>query len=256
MELLESHLGAVEGFQQFLTVDQTHAYVQALHRSSGGVTRLEEIGTSRAGQPLQMLTVGSGSRQAIVIGMPHPNEPVGTLAALRLAELLVRDTSLRERLGMAWNIVPIADPDGARLNEGWFAGPIDRKTYAAHLHRPPFAEQFEWTFHRSDLEQPGLVALPESSAVMDVIDTLRPELLLSMHNSESGGLYAYVTDTVPDLAPAFGAIRRLTGMPFDLGEPEGARRHDREEDHDRDLHDARDDLRRARACGQDLELLD
>ncbi|MEU3980535.1 hypothetical protein AB0F77_10565 [Streptomyces sp. NPDC026672] len=55
---------------------------------------------------------------------------------------------------------------------------------------------------------------------MAVIDTLRPELLVSMHNSEVGGLYCYVTDTGPALGDGLAETAVATGIPVDHGIPE------------------------------------
>ena len=153
--------------------------------------------------------------------MPHPNEPTGALAALWLAESLARDENMRSDLGLVWHFVPCADPDGARLNESWFSGPFSPAEYAAGVYRPPIDEQFEWTFHRAELDNPGLAAMPESRAVMAVIDALRPELLVSMHNAEDGGLYTFTTDERPELRSGMETISTLTAIPLELGAPDG-----------------------------------
>jgi hypothetical protein len=205
---------------RFLGVAGIDAELHRMASASAGVVRLETIGSARSGHPLQMLSIGSGARHAVVIGMSHPNEPTGSLGALMLTGTLARDDALRRRLGLAWHIVPCGDPDGTRLNEGWFSGPYDYANYARHFYRPPFAEQVEWTFRIPDREKPGLPTLPESRALMAVIDSFKPELLVSMHNAEVGGLFCYVTDPAPDLTEAMVAIREVTQLPAYLGEPE------------------------------------
>src|ERR687896_1136343 len=85
--------------------------------------RLRRIGTSRLGEPLIMLTPGPGPKQALLVGGPHPNEPIGFLTLLHLARRLADDADLRDGMGYAWNLIPCIDPDGARLNEGWYGGP-------------------------------------------------------------------------------------------------------------------------------------
>jgi hypothetical protein len=220
MSSLRERLLAVPAFTAFPGVDAIDAAVLDLHRTFGPVTRLDEVGRSREGAPLRMLSVGTGDRHAQVIGMPHPNEPTGALGALQLARLLATDAGLRSELGLTWHFVACADPDGTRLNEAWFSGPYTFESYASQLYRPPFEEQFEWTFHRADLAEPGLPSLPESEAVMAVIDTLRPELVVSLHNAEHGGAYAYVTDKAPDLLGGMRVVRTVTGIPLELGEPD------------------------------------
>lgn len=201
-----------------------HAIDAALDRvclDSGGRASVEVIGASRAGHPLRQVTVGRGSRHALVVGTPHPNEPTGALAALDLVTTLLADQGLLDRLGLTWHVVPCADPDGMRLNEAWFGGPFTYRAYGERVYRPPFPEQFEWTFHRPELDEPGLPATPESMSVMRVIDDLRPELLVSMHNGEVGGLYCYVTRPVREIGTALAALSRDTGMPLERGEADG-----------------------------------
>jgi hypothetical protein len=155
-----------------------------------------------------------------VVGTPHPNEPTGGLATLRLAELLLRENAILDELGLVWHLLPCADPDSMRLNSGWFDGPFTYEAYGANIYRPPFSEQVEWTFHRSDLARPGSSPLPETTAVMTLVDEVRPELLVSMHNAEIGGAFCYVTEPAPSIGTMLGSLREVTGVPIECGEPE------------------------------------
>lgn len=218
---LRRHLARVGPRTRFPTVDEIDAEVGRLGERFAGVARVERPGSARSGHPLQMLSIGAGERHAVVVAMSHPNEPTGALGALALAELLADDTALRDALGLVWHILPCADPDGTRLNERWFAGPYDRATYANGFYRPPFPEQVEWTFRMPDCESPGQPSLPESRVLMAVIDAVRPELLVSMHDAEVGGLFCYVTADLPGIGEAMPTIREAAGLPAYLGEPEG-----------------------------------
>ncbi|AXJ09897.1 M14 family zinc carboxypeptidase [Arthrobacter sp. PM3] len=207
---------------RFPTSREIDARIGALTSAFPSRVQAETIGWSREGRPLRRLKIGSGSRHAVVVGMPHPNEPTGALGGLGLAELLCRDDSLREDLGFTWHIVPCADPDGSVLNKSWFAGPFSRESYAVGIYRPPLAEDFEWTFRRDDLLEPGMPHIPETAAVMALLDDVRPELMVSMHNGEAGGLYTYVTDSGPSIVNGFRETSLLTGLPVDHGFPEGS----------------------------------
>jgi hypothetical protein len=222
---LKSYLGRIPDATHFPTHSEIEERLRRIHAEHPTTTSLTVIGASRGGKPLTMLTVAAdapphGRRHAIVTGTPHPNEPTGTLGALALGELLAADGSLLHELGMTWHLVACVDPDGAELNYGWYAGPFTRRHYAEHIYRPPFPEQYEWTFHRSDLDPPGLAPLPESAAVAAVIDDVRPELLITMHNGEAGGLFAYATHDMPGLADGLQHTGDVTGLPLYLGPPE------------------------------------
>lgn len=176
------------------------------------LVRRRRVGTSRLGDPIDMVSIGSGSRDALVFAGPHPNEPAGFLTVPYLAELLCADADLRERLDHTWHLIGCVDPDGARLNEGWYAGPFTRRHYARRFYRPTIDEQVEWTFPSGR----SVVELPETRALMGVIDTIRPDLMCSLHNAEFGGVYYYITDDRPDTARALAALSECTGIPLQL----------------------------------------
>ncbi|UOQ89183.1 hypothetical protein MUN74_18290 [Agromyces endophyticus] len=214
---LTKALASLTPESRFPTFRQILARIDELAGAFPGVIAVDTIGFTADGNPLRRLRLGTGARQAVVIGMPHPNEPTGSLGALQLVELLCRNPRMRGQLGFTWHVLPCADPDGTALNESWFYGPFTRETYSAGIYRPPIDVDFEWTFHRADLNEPGLAPTPGSRAVMALIDEVRPELLVSMHNNEAGGLYAYAThDDVP-IAAGFEQTSRLTGLPVDCG---------------------------------------
>ena len=105
-----------------------------------------------------------------------------------LGRLLCEDDALRDELGFSWHIMPCIDPDSTRLNEGWFAGPFTRRHYARHFFRPAPDQQVEWTFPLAYKSAYFDRTLPETEALMRVIDELRPELMYSLHNAEHGGV--------------------------------------------------------------------
>lgn len=55
---------------------------------------------------------------------------------------------------------------------------------------------------------------------MDLIDTLRPEFMFSLHNLGFGGAYWYITKNIPELYPKFYDIVKQMGIPRKLGEAE------------------------------------
>ena len=216
MELVDR----IPEFELFPTVDEMTATIEELHRAHPQVTSLRRIGSSRLGEPLVSLTVGSGRRNALVFAMPHPNEPIGALTAGELARQLCEDDELRDSFDVSWHIIPCIDPDGTRLNEGWFKGPFTRSHYARHFYRPASADQVEWTFPFNYKRAYFDAVLPETLALMRQIDELKPAFLCSLHNAETGGVYYYLSRPAPELYPALHEIPTRLGLPLDRGEPE------------------------------------
>lgn len=214
---LADRLPEVDGF---LPIDDLIARFDALVRSSAGRVIKSRAGTSRLGEPIHAYTVGDGPRTALIVGGVHPNEPIGSWTALWLAEAAAAKDEPVASLGYRWCIVPTIDPDGARLNESWFDNPADRIGYGRGFYRPAPDSQAEWTFPTNYKNAYFDRVLPETLAFMRLIDDLRPELLVSLHNGELGGVYYYISRDAPGLVGALSAIPDHFGLPLDVGEPE------------------------------------
>ncbi|MFJ9198131.1 M14 family zinc carboxypeptidase [Streptomyces flaveolus] len=202
---------------RYLTVPEVTEAARRLTARFPGVARLRRIGTSRAGRPLLMLSVGHGPRHVLVVARPHPDEPVGGVTALALAEHAARGDRLSTATDPAlvtWDIILCLDPDGAALSEGLeaaTAGPCPTLDgYYRAAFRPVAAEQPEWA---------PIVSrqLPESRALFDVIDEQRPFLQCSLHNVEAGGSWIQLTGDLPGLAAPFQTSARALGIPVQHG---------------------------------------
>jgi len=185
-----------------------------------GLARLETVGTSAEGRPIELLTVGHGDTPVLLVGVPHPNEPIGTLTVEFLARLLCEDAALRTGLGVTLHAIKVADPDGLVLNEGWFKGGFSPLRYALAYYRPPHREQVEWSFpvHYKTLEFSR--PTPETAAVMRVMERVRPRFFYSLHNAGFCGVYFYVSHDRGALFAALHALVAQQGLPLHRGEPE------------------------------------
>jgi hypothetical protein len=217
---LEAELESVPEIEVFSTADELVEGLRELAERHPDVTTLRRVGTSRLGDPLLCLTIGSFEDNALVFGLPHPNEPIGGLSALHLARRLCEDAELRQRLGHRWHVIACIDPDGLRLNEGWLKGPFTREHYARNFYRPAGDEQIEWTFPLDYKTAYFDDVLPETAALMRLIDQLRPTLMCSLHNTELGGVYYYLSRPEPGLHGVLQEIPSRLGLSLDRGEPE------------------------------------
>ncbi|MFF0409543.1 M14 family zinc carboxypeptidase [Kitasatospora sp. NPDC004745] len=194
---------------RYPTAAQTEAAARRLALRHPERCRLREAGRSRAGRPLLLLSVDRGPRAVLVVGGPHPNEPVGTASALRLAGLLLDRPA---RPGVSWHLLLCLDPDGAALNAGWLDGPLTMDRHYEHFFRPSFTEQPEL------LPAPGsgLPPMPESLVLTGLIDELRPFLQCSLHGVDFGGAFVQLTAPVPGLPEQFACSVRRAGIPPDV----------------------------------------
>jgi Zinc carboxypeptidase len=214
------HLSHVPGYTAFPSVDAMQAELDEMAAAHPDLVRLRHIGTSRLGEPLRALSVGDGPADAVVIGGPHPNEPVGGLTVSALIKLLCEDAELRAKLGYRWHFVPCVDPDGARLNELWYGRPGDRRAYVEHFFRPDLAEQVEWTFPLTHGDYHFDRTLPETAALMRLMDEVRPSLVYSLHNGEYHGALFYLNREDVALAERLTELPVREGLPLHHGEPE------------------------------------
>ena len=220
LDRIRYELDTVPSFDAFAPVDDLSDRLHDIARIDPDRCRIDSIGRSASGEEIERLTIDGGPRSAIVVGFPHPNEPVGGLTALHLARRLLDVPDLRDRHGLTWHIIACVDPDGARLNETWFSDPGSRDAYNAGFYRPPGRLQVEWTFPFAHGDIRIDAPIPETRALMGLIDEVEPDLLVSLHNSECGGVYSYLSRPEPRLYDVFAAIPGAVGLVLDVGEPE------------------------------------
>ncbi|MEK6903956.1 MAG: M14 family zinc carboxypeptidase [Nanoarchaeota archaeon] len=205
----------IEDFQEFLFVDELYdALAQRL-----GKENVTALGESAEGHPLFCGKLGHGKENALIFGFPHPNEPVGSLTCLSLVTLIQKNKSLQERF--TWYIIPCADPDGAKLNEGWFKGKFSIKKYAYHFYRSKPSLQTDWSFPVKYKDYVFNNPPANVRALQQLIEKIKPRLVYPLHNAGFGGAYFFVTPPVPELF--FDDLITLChdlAIPMDLGEPE------------------------------------
>ncbi len=216
-------LDGLAPIEAFPTVDEMTAFTARLAAAHPDRVTVREVGRSRQGQVIELVSIATPGAQgsALVIGQPHPNEPIGMATIIALCERLLADPEALAATGTDWHFVPVADPDGTRLNEGWFAGPFTREHYARHFYRPESHQQVEWTFPFSTEGFETGEPMPETRALMAAIDLVKPTSLASLHNGEMGGGYYYATAGAP--ASYYEGLGRLCtdhGIPLHLGDPE------------------------------------
>lgn len=197
---------------RYPTVDELAARAALLAGRRSRDARLRRVGVSRAGTPLWLLSLGRGSRQALVVAGPHANEPVGGATVLRLAERVLADPRLTEGADATWNLLLCLDPDGLRRNEGWLTGPYSLGCYFRNFFRPGFHEQPEWL-----PDGAAAAALPETRALLRLQDELKPFFQCSLHGVDVGGGFVELTRDLPGLDRRMAHAAARLGIPRELG---------------------------------------
>ncbi|MEV0319343.1 M14 family zinc carboxypeptidase [Streptomyces sp. NPDC050658] len=184
----------------------------AAHRPA--LSTLRQVGSSRAGRPLHLLSVGRSPHAVLVVAGAHANEPAGGSTLLHLAEWTLRDAELRA--DTSWHFLLCADPDGAALHRT--PAPRSLFDYHRHFFRPAGPEQPEW----SPSVLPPDRLPPETRALTGVIDELRPYLQVSLHGTDLGGSWVQLTRDIPGLAEPFAKSAAELHIPVETGASDAA----------------------------------
>ncbi|MFJ6571078.1 M14 family zinc carboxypeptidase [Streptomyces sp. NPDC091292] len=200
--------------QRYPTVTELVSAARTLTALHPGLSRLRQIGTSRAGRPLHLLSVGHAPAAVLVVAGAHANEPTGGSTVLHLAERTLHEPVLRERT--SWHFLLCADPDGAHLHRT--PAPRTLLDYHRHFFRPAGPEQPEW----SPSVLPPDRLPPETRALTSVIDDVRPYLQVSLHGTDLGGSWVQLTKDVPGLAEPFAKSAAELHIPVETGASDAA----------------------------------
>jgi len=217
--MFENLVDEVPDYKVFYTIDELNASSNRLAHEHPGKVRIFDIGKSRKGEKIKALRIGKGKKAALLFAFPHPNEPIGSMTLEYLSRRLAEDRSL-DKLDFTWYLVKCIDPDGARLNQGWFKGPFTPLHYALNYYRPPGYQQVEWNF---PIKYKTLIwdkPIPETKALMNIIDKTKPQFMYSLHNSGFGGVYFYVSNPCKPLYHKLHNLVKKENLPLHLGEPE------------------------------------
>jgi hypothetical protein len=215
--MVSAVLNKVDDYTEFLTVNELEHELRKFQRE--GLIKISHIGKSLSGYPILSANIGKGKKSALVFGFPHPNEPIGSLTCLSLIKTVYENEYLRNRF--TWYIIPCADPDGAKLNEGWFKGKFSIEMYAKNFYRSKAPLQTDWTFplrYKNYIfnESPSNVI-----ALARLIEETRPELVYPIHNAGMSGAYFFMTRFFGDkFYDELTYLCQNLYIPLDMGEPE------------------------------------
>ncbi|MDO0925147.1 M14 family zinc carboxypeptidase [Streptomyces sp. TG1A-8] len=199
---------------RYPSVPELVASARVLAAREPGLCALRQIGVSRAGRPLHLLSVGHDRQAVLVVAGAHANEPAGGSTVRLLAGRVLAERELRA--DTSWHFLLCADPDGASLH----VTPAPRSLLDYHLgfYRPTGAEQPEW----SPAVLPPDRLPPETRALTGVIDELRPYLQVTLHGTDLGGSWVQLTEDLPGLAEPFAKSAAQLHIPVETGASDAA----------------------------------
>ena len=150
--------------------DEISAWMSSFAEANGDIVRLVTFGKSYLGRDLKALFIGKGSNYFVLDACIHGDEKGGSLANIRIAELLVEyyrtKTLWKTKLDSEWTyiVIPVFNVDGYIANTRQNARGVD-------LNRdfPPFGT--------TPLSE------PESQAMANLLGNYTPVVLFDWHAS-------------------------------------------------------------------------
>ena len=218
--IYEELLRGIPDYREFLTAQELDDSSAALARDYPDVVSVFPFGKTKEGRTLNCMKIAGGQHVALMFGCPHPNEPIGTMMLEYFTRALAENKALRDELDYTWYIVKAWDYDGLMLNEKWLKGPYTLYNYSRNFFRPAGFKQVDWTFPIDYKELHFHSPIPETQAMMKLIDEIRPEFIYSLHNAGFGGVYWYETAATPEIWDDLHAAPLSQDVPMNLGEPE------------------------------------
>lgn len=209
-------------FDDFRTLEELEAGTRKLLEGGAHSVTVTRVGESWAGRPIEMISIGEGKDNALIVAVPHPNEPVGAVTVERMMALMLGPGGERERRGLRWNFIKAIDPEGLRLNQGWLKKPRTLESYFTHFFRPAADRQPDMTFPVELKGSRFEASTPENQAWQKAFELTQPKLHASVHNCDYGGALHLMSRLQPDLIPTLEQITTGYGLtPLDSLEQVG-----------------------------------
>jgi hypothetical protein len=210
-------LNDVPSYDRFLRVNE----VEALAANFKQHPSVEEktIGKTAENKPLKTYSMGSGEKTALIIGVPHSDEPLGSLVTVYLIDWMLKHPDA-DFFGWRWLIIPVLEQRGMRMNEGWFSSWSSLVDTAKFYFREPTENQYEWTFPFEYKNYKWVHPRPESTAVKEIIKDEKPDLLCNLHHCGFYDTYFYFSEDLPEAYPRLRALSDKLGLPLSTSSPD------------------------------------
>lgn len=187
MDLLQLHNQFKEDRLSGRYITNTH--IQPLLEELKEIFELDVLGYSVLGEPIYSIKAGSGKTKLYMWSQMHGNESTTTKAIFDFLNLLKGDSDLAKQLKAAFTflIVPILNPDGARLYTRANAVDVDLNRDSLNLTQP------------------------ESQLLRQTFESFKPDYCYNMHDQRTifGVGDTPLPATVSFLAPSYNDERDI-----------------------------------------------
>ena len=210
-------LGEVPDYSRFLRVKEIEELADDFRQYSS--IEEKKIGNTAENKPLKMYTMGSGKKTGLIIGVPHSDEPLGSIVTIYFVDWMLKHPEV-DFFGWRWLIIPVLEQRGMRMNEGWFSNWGSLIDTAKSYFREPTENQYEWTFPFEYKNYKWVHSRPESTAVKEIIKDEKPDLLCNLHHCGFYDTYFYFSMDLPEAYPRLRELSGNLGLPLSTSNPD------------------------------------
>jgi len=210
-------LRGVPDYSRFLRVNEIEDIAVNFRQCSSIEERI--IGKTAENNPLKMYAMGSGEKTALIIGVPHSDEPLGSLVTIHFIDWMAKHPEV-DFFGWRWLIIPVLEQRGMRMNEGWFSSWDSIVDTAKSYFREPTENQYEWTFPFEYKNYKWVHPRPESTAVKEILKEEQPDFLCNLHHCGFYNTYFYFSRGLPETYPRLRKIADNLGLPLSTSNPD------------------------------------
>jgi hypothetical protein len=207
----------IPSYSRFLTVNEIDTLITQTKDFPN--VKHTRIGTTIHKEPLTMISIGSAEKTALICGVPHSDEPLGSLVISFFIRWLATHPK-QNTFGWRWLFIPILERQGMRLNEGWFNMPHSFAALAKSNFREPTEDQYEWTFPIEYLDYKWTKSRPETLAVKKILQKEKPDLLCNLHHCGFHNAYYYLSRDIPVAYAKLRALASSVQMPLSDSSPD------------------------------------
>lgn len=210
-------LKEVPDYRRFLRVNEIEKLSERLECYP--CVKKRTVGKTAENKPLNMLTMGDGEKTALIIGVPHSDEPLGSLVTTYFIDWMAKHPE-ENFFGWKWLIIPVLEQRGMRMNEGWFSNITSIVDTAKSYFREPTENQYEWTFPFEYKDYKWIQSRPESDAIKEILKDEKPDLLCNLHHCGYYDTYFYFSRDLPEAYPRLKELSSSLDLPLSTSSPD------------------------------------
>jgi len=210
-------LREVPFYSRFLKLNEIDSLTKKFQHESSLEKRT--IGQTVEKEPINMYVLGSGKKTAMIIGVPHSDEPLGSLVTTYFIKWMITHPEA-DFFQWRWLIIPVLERRGLRMNEGWFNDSSSLGSMAKSHFREPVEDQYEWTFPFKYKNYQWTHSRPEADAVKETLKSEKPDLLCGLHHVAFYNTYYYFSKDLPEAYPRLRELAKTLKLPFSEQAPD------------------------------------